>query len=111
MTRVREAAEGGDGVVGAGFREIPAPSAGPARVLAARIQKAGLGGILLVGRPGQPLLEVPVAQGRVGLVVIGGLNPLAAVEEAGIPTGNQAMGTLLPLRELLPYQEALAPYL
>jgi hypothetical protein len=45
----------------------------------------------------------------VGLVVIGGLNPLAAVEEEGIPTTNRAMGTLMPFQELVPYPQALTP--
>ncbi len=111
MTSVGRAAASGEGVVGASFREIPAPSADKARRLAARMEQVGLGGVLLVGRPGQPLLEVPVSPGRVGLVVIGGLNPLAAVEEAGIATSNRAMGTLLPFEDLLPYEQALAPLL
>lgn len=107
MTSVGQVVSKGDGIVGASFREIPAPSAEKARRLSARMQKAGLGGVLLVGRPGQPLLEVPVSTGRVGLVVIGGLNPLAAVEEAGIATSNHAMGTLMPYEELMTYQDAL----
>lgn len=111
MTTVGKAVTTGEGVIGASFREIPAPSADHARRLSARMQRAGLGGILLVGRPGQPLLEVPVSSGLVGLVVLGGLNPLAAVEEAGIATRNQAMGSLMPFEELPPYQESLAPYL
>lgn len=109
MTEVTEAAQSGNGVVGASFREIPAQAADTARRLSARMERAGLGGILLVGRPGQPLLEVPVSPGRVGLVVIGGLNPLAAVEEAGIATLNRAMGTLMPFEQLKPFSEALAP--
>jgi hypothetical protein len=109
MTTVGQAARTGNGVVGASFREIPAPSAERARRLSARMERVGLGGILLVGRPGQPLLEVPVSPGRVGLVVIGGLNPLAAVEEEGIPTTNRAMGTLMPFQELVPYPQALTP--
>lgn len=107
MTSVAQAAATGEGVVGASFREIPAPSAEKARRLGARMQRAGMGGILLVGRPGQPLLEVPVSPGRVGLVVIGGLNPLAAVEETGIATANHAMGTLMPFEDLEPFQQSL----
>jgi hypothetical protein len=75
------------------------------------MEKAGLGGIILVGRPGQPLLEVPVSPGRVGLVVVGGLNPLAAVEEAGIPTRNRAMGTLMPFEHLVHYGQALKEFI
>lgn len=108
MTSVLAAARVGEGVIGASFREIPAGAASLARRLGARMEKAGLGGILLLGRPGQPLLEIPVSSGRVGMVVVGGLNPLAAVEEAGIPTGNRAMGTLMPFEQLKPFGEALA---
>lgn len=111
MTKVHQAVTTGEGIVGASFREIPAPSADHARRLSSRMQRAGLGGILLVGRPGQPLLEVPVPTGLVGLVVVGGLNPLAAVEESGIATSNHAMGTLMPFEDLSSYQEALEPYL
>ncbi len=108
MTSVNSAAAVGDGMIGASFREIPAVAADQARRLMTRMQKAGLGGILLIGRPGQPLLEVPVPPGRVGLVVVGGLNPLAAVEEAGLATQNQAMGMLYPFEDLQPFEKALA---
>ncbi len=108
MTSVNKAVTTGEGVIGASFREIPAPAAEKARRLAPRLERAGLGGILLVGRPGQPLLEVPLPSGRVGMVVRGGLNPLAAVEEAGIATSNRAFGQLFPFEELRRYQEVLA---
>ncbi len=111
MTSVSKAAVTGNGVVGASFREIPSPSAEQARRLSARMQRLGLGSLMLVGRPGQPLLEVPIHSGRVGVVVIGGLTPLGAVEEAGISTKNQAMGMLMPFEDLLHYEEALKPYL
>jgi len=38
----------------------------------------------------------------VGLIVAAGLNPVAAVEEAGIPTENRAMASLCEFDELLP---------
>lgn len=109
MTEVAAAAASGHGVVGASFREIPAEAAESARRLGLRMERVGLGNIYLIGRPGQPLLEVPVSPGRVGLVVIGGLNPMAAVEESGIATLNRAMGTLMPFEDLKPFSEALAP--
>lgn len=56
-------------------------------------------------RPGQPLLEIPVAEGRAGMIVAGGLNPLAAVEESGIATENIAMGSLFDFKRVVPYWE------
>jgi repressor of nif and glnA expression len=36
-----------------------------------------------MGRPNQPLFGIPVSDGHAGLVVLGGLNPVAAIREAG----------------------------
>jgi HTH-type transcriptional regulator, global nitrogen regulator NrpRI len=107
MTSVKQAARSGEGVIGASFREIPAPAAENVRRQVPRLERAGLGGTILVGRPGQPLLEVPLPSGRVGMVVLGGLNPLAAVEEEGIVTSNRAFGQLFPFEELKHYSEVL----
>jgi repressor of nif and glnA expression len=102
MTRVRDAARTGTGTVGASFREIPAVALPRAAELIERMKRLGLGGVLVVGVPGRPLLDVPVSQGRVGLVVAAGLNPVAAVEEAGIPTENRAMAALYEFDRLSP---------
>ncbi len=107
MTSVSQAAQNGEGVIGASFREIPAPAAEMVRRQVPRLERAGLGGTILVGRPGQPLLEVPLPTGRVGMVVLGGLNPLAAVEEEGIATSNRAFGQLYPFEKLKHYSEVL----
>ena len=64
--------------------------------------RSGLSGVLAVGRIGQPLLDIPVAPGRAGLVVAAGLNAIAAVEEAGIETENHAMAAVHEFTELIP---------
>lgn len=103
LTRVREAAAKGEGIIGASFREIPAAALPAASRLVDDLGRAGLvGRIHLLGRPGQPLLDIPVAQGRVGMVVAAGLNPIAAIEEAGIETQNQAMATVYDVARLIP---------
>jgi len=105
LTSVRQAARTGHGVIGASFREIPAVAAPRVRKVCARLAQIGLGGILLVGKPNRPLLEVPVPEGRAGLVVVGGLNPLAAVQEAGIPTHNKALTGLYEFERLASFRE------
>ena len=49
---------------------------------------------------GRPVLDVPVPEGRVGIIVAAGLNPIAAVEEAGIPTESHAMAELYEFGKL-----------
>lgn len=104
MTDVREAVRTGDGIIGASFREVPAEATQEVQRIARRLDKAGLKAIMLIGRPNQPLLGMPVTPGRTGLIVAGGLNPLAAVEESGIETQNMAMAALYPFEELQPFE-------
>ncbi len=106
MTKVSDAVRTGRGRIGASFREIPAAALADLRKLLKQLEEVGLGALLAVGKPNQPLLDIPVVEGRVGIIVAGGLNPVAAVEEGGIPTENLAMGTLFEFRDLIPYGEA-----
>ncbi len=102
MTNVLGVVRDGDGVVGASFREIPAAALPRAERLIEQVQRAGLAGLVRVGDPNRPLMEIPVGQGRAGIVVTAGLNALAAVQEAGIPTKNQALARLCDLAALEP---------
>jgi repressor of nif and glnA expression len=70
-----------------------------------RLDSIGLGGIMLIGKPSRPLLDIPVSEGRVGMIVAGGLNPVAAIEESGIATENVAMDSLIEFERLVPYWE------
>jgi repressor of nif and glnA expression len=103
MTRVRQAVTSGNGTIGASFREIPVAALPAATALIGRLTAIGLlGGFHVIGRPGQPLLDIPVPQGRVGLIVPAGLNAIAAVEESGIETHNVAMAALHEHGDLVP---------
>jgi len=104
MTSVAQAARTGSGRLGASFREVPVVALPEVRRLSEICRKIGLGGVMATGLPNQPLLQVPVPQGRVGLVVCGGLNPLAAVVESGIATTNAAMSTLCDFQQLIDYR-------
>ena len=45
-------------------------------------------------KPNQPLLDIPVSTGCVGMIVAGGLNPIAALEESGEVTVNHSLHNL-----------------
>jgi len=59
----------------------------------------------MIGWPGQPLLEIPVIEGRVGAIVIGGLNPVAILEEKEIKVQSRAMAGMVEYEKLFPYHE------
>ncbi len=105
MTSVRSAAKGQSGVVGASFREIPAAAGKVLSDVYERLERIGLGGVLAVGKPNQPLLNVPVNEGMIGLAVLGGINPVAAAHEMGITTLNVALHSLVGFNELFDFEE------
>lgn len=107
LTSSWNAATTGSGMVGAGFREIPAAAVDDALDVIERLKKRGLHGVLAVGAPGQPLLELPVGMDRVGLVVVGGLTPMAAASERGIRIDQHAMSTTCEYSLLRPIDELI----
>jgi repressor of nif and glnA expression len=79
----------------ANFREIPAACFFQTQEVVKRLRSSGIVDPLVVGHQGEPVCEVPVAWNRSGVVLKGGLNPVAAAVEAGLEVDNFAMsGTL-----------------
>ena len=107
MTAVAEATAGRTGKILASYREIPVVCLEKAKKLARTLESRGIRGILLIGSPNKSLLEVPVGIDKVGIVIIGGQNPIAVVEEQGIATESKAMSTLYEYSRLIPFQEIL----
>jgi len=65
-----------------------------------------LGGLIVMGELSQPVCEIPIALNRVGMVLMGGLNPVAAAEEQGIEAENMSMSTVMEYRDLVNFKEA-----
>lgn len=105
MTSVHAAAESGSGRVCASFRQFPASARGRAVEILEEMKSAGLGGMVILGKPGQPCMEIPCGKERVGLVVVGGLNPPAAAEEMGVDTFSRAMAALVEFSRLVPFSK------
>jgi repressor of nif and glnA expression len=105
MTSVRQCARTGNGIIGAGFREIPALALNDIQTVRKLTQRYGLGDILDVGRPNQPLLGIPVAEGRAGIVVAAGLNPIAAMLEAGANVKIQSLVGLVDYAKTVNFHE------
>jgi HTH-type transcriptional regulator, global nitrogen regulator NrpRI len=95
----------GNGRIGASFRELPAESRDRVVDLAEKLVDVGLGGFMTIGWPGQPVLDIPVSEGLVGAIVIGGLNPVAILEERGIRIQSRAMAGLVEYHKLFHYSE------
>jgi repressor of nif and glnA expression len=107
MTDVISAVKNHKGKILASFREIPIVCLEKAKDLSIVMKEKGIGGILLIGNPNQPLLEMPVAMDKAGMIIVGGLNPIATLEEAGIKTVSKAMSTLYMYSDLINFKELL----
>lgn len=108
MTSARDAVRRGDGRILANFREVPAPSRSLVESIIADLRKAGIHSVLSLGEVGEPICEVPVDLNKVGLILIGGLNPVCCAREAGIESENKAMSTVMNFEELTPFNSVIA---
>jgi repressor of nif and glnA expression len=101
MTSVKDVAKNGDGKILANFREIPALCRPIADEVIAKLNKVGLRGLLLIGNTSEPVCEIPVELNRIGMILYGGLNPVAAAAESGIETETHAMSTVMEYQNLV----------
>jgi len=100
MTEVIRTLDAGNGSVLGSFQMIPENCAVDARRVAGHLADRGFKNTVLFGQAGKALLGIPVPEGRVGLVVLGGLNPHAALKEAGISVDIKAMAMLHQYQDL-----------
>lgn len=105
MTSVGRVASDGEGRILANFREIPAPCQATAEKVIAGLRQAGLGGLIMIGEVSKSVCEVPVEVNKVGVILVGGLNPVAAAVESGIEVENRAMSAIMEYEDLIKFWE------
>jgi HTH-type transcriptional regulator, global nitrogen regulator NrpRI len=88
MTNVSEASRSGNGMILANFREIPAPARSTVDEKISQLKEAGINAVYLLGNTSEPVCQIAVGLNRVGLVMLGGLNIVAAAVEAGLEVEN-----------------------
>lgn len=105
MTDYLGAISSGSGRIGGSFREFPAQSRDLVQSLCDRMAEIGLGALLTIGMPAQPVLDVPVSDGRVAAVIVGGLNPIAILAEHGCRVRPSALCGIMEYTQLFRYEE------
>jgi repressor of nif and glnA expression len=95
MTSVLEATRSGNGRILANFREIPAPARSLVEQKILQMQEAGVGGVYLLGNTSESLCQIAVGLNRVGMVMLGGFNPVAAAVESGFEVENTSESGLI----------------
>ena len=105
MTSVKSAVEQGGGKILANFREIPAISLEQVETLIGDLKRAGIDGMLSRGMISESICQIPVDMNKVGVILRGGLNPVACAQETGIEVENRAMSTVMAYSDLKPFDE------
>jgi global nitrogen regulator NrpRII len=100
LTSVREMMRTGSGKILANFREVPMSSKEEVDRVINRLLTAGFYGILEEGEPNSPVLGADVGRDHMGIIITGGTNPMAAVQEAGIPIITKAIKGVMDFREM-----------
>jgi len=100
MTDVGGAARTGNGKILANFREMPAPSRAVAQEVIDSLKEAGINGVYALGNTSEPVCQIPIGVDRVGMVLLGGLNPVAAAVEAGIEVESIAESGMVDFQQL-----------
>jgi len=101
MTAVRDAAASGTGRILANFREILAPSRIVVEKRIDELKAAGMNTVYLLGNTSEPICQIEVGMNRVGMILLGGLNPVAAAAEAGFDVENSAESGLIDYSQLV----------
>ena len=108
MTSVSKVATQGEGRIMATYREIPAPCQPMVVQTISKLKEAGIAGILTMGGISEPVCEIPVELNRIGIILLNGLNPVAAAAEAGIEVENHGMSTVIEYKNLIDFQEVMS---
>lgn len=108
MTSVGKFITTGSGRLLANFREMPAQSRALADEKINQLKEAGINGVYALGNTSEPLCQIPVGLNRVGMVLLGGLNPVTLAVEAGIEVDNIAESGLVDFEQLVSFWELVS---
>jgi repressor of nif and glnA expression len=59
----------------------------------------------MMGEVSKPVCGVPVEVNKIGMILTGGLNPVAAAVESGIEVETHAMSAIMQYRDLIAFRE------
>jgi repressor of nif and glnA expression len=105
MTRVLDAATTGTGRILANFREVPAPAKPMVEEIIQKLHAVGIGGVLHVGNASEAVCRVPVGVNKVGMILLGGMNPVAVAQESGIEVENTGNSGTIDFAELVSFRD------
>ncbi|MFC1998918.1 DUF128 domain-containing protein [Chloroflexota bacterium] len=107
MTSVGEAIITGNGKILANFREIPAISRQIVEDVLAKLKDIGIGGVYVFGNTSEPVCQIATGMNRIGMALLGGLNPLALAVESGIKIDSHAESGMIDFEKLTSFWDLI----
>jgi repressor of nif and glnA expression len=100
LTSILMVMKEGSGTILGNLRECHMEAESLVMGLLDNLSSVGFTGILEVGAPNIPILEVPVSPQNFGVAMVGGTNPMAALKEEGIPVVTKALKGVMDVGEM-----------
>lgn len=107
LTSVSDMLTSGSGKILANLREVTMTAREKVEEVLDELVSAGFGGILEVGEPNSDILGVSLERDHFGVVVVGGTNAEAVVQEQGFKMDTHAMSTLMDVNEMVPIDKLI----
>lgn len=102
LTSVLDVITKGSGIIPANFRLIPGIARERTIEIINNLDKIGIGGVIGISEEGKDLLGLPVPDGMVGIVIIGGITPFCAIKELGEEIDIKLAEEIIDFNELSP---------
>lgn len=105
LTSINDMLNTGSGKILANLREVPMVARDVVEECLSMLASSGFSGILEVGEPNCDVLSVGVGRDHMGIVVLGGTNPVAAAVEQGFRLKTHAMSLLVRCEDMVHIDE------
>ncbi len=100
MTAVRNVLQHGEGKILANFSEVAGVCRDGVEDTIELLRGVGMSPLISMGKMGESICQVPVDVNKMGMILLGGLNPVAAAREAGVEETNLPMSTVMDYKDL-----------
>jgi HTH-type transcriptional regulator, global nitrogen regulator NrpRI len=111
MTAVRDVLRRGEGKILANFCEVAGVCRDGVEEVMELLKGVGIIAVIIKGKMGEPVCQVSVDVNKMGMILLGGLNPVAAAREAGVEETNLPMSTVMEYKDLRRFSSVYREYL
>ncbi|MGO9145641.1 MAG: DUF128 domain-containing protein [Desulfomonilia bacterium] len=111
MTAVRDVLRRGEGKILANFCEVAGVCRDGVEEVMELLKGVGINAVIIKGKMGEPVCQVSVDVNKMGMILLGGLNPVAAAREAGAEETNLPMSTVMEYKDLRRFSSVYREYL